>query len=103
MRHWKALLPGLLAGLLAGCVGGPGTHSTSMPRGLPSWGFPQGPDTVQFEVALIERPAGDPVLNKDLWTLADSHVAGLERKAALDDNGFRVAQVGTMPPGELQE
>jgi hypothetical protein len=103
MRHWKALLPGLLAGLLVGCVSDAQTRSTSLlPRSGP-WGLAQGPDMVQMEVALIERPDGDPHLNKDLWALADAQAVALERKAALDDNGFRVAHVGTLPPAELQE
>jgi hypothetical protein len=61
-----------------------------------------GGDVVQVDVAVIERPAGDPYLNDGLWVLADEQAVGLDRKPALEDNGFRVGQVGGLPPADLQ-
>jgi hypothetical protein len=55
-----------------------------------------------MDVALVERPAGDAYVNRELWDLADEQALPYERKAALQDNGFRVGQVGGMtPPGLL--
>jgi hypothetical protein len=47
-----------------------------------------------MEVALLERRVGDPYLNEGLWRLADEGGLDFERKAVLEDNGFRVGQVG---------
>ena len=61
-----------------------------------------GADVIQVDVALIESPVGDRYLNEDLWTVADDQVLTLERKSLLEDNGFRIAQVGGIPPAQLQ-
>jgi hypothetical protein len=58
---------------------------------------------VQLEVALLERPVGDPFLNQELWQHTDEMVVPLERKSAVEDNGFRVGQIVGMTPGKLQE
>src|SRR5438128_791236 len=94
MRRGRCLLLGMLAGMLAGCLG-------SEPAVSPSWAQrcqplhgPSGPDVVQMDVALIERPVGDCYINQDLWAVADEQVVGLEQKVVLEDNGFRVGQVG---------
>jgi hypothetical protein len=60
-----------------------------------------GSDVVQLDVALIDRPFGDSYINRDLWPLLDDQVTGLEKKAILDDNGFRVGQVVGPTPGEF--
>jgi hypothetical protein len=101
MGRAGALLSGLLLALLAGCAtqqaARPGALAERLrgPQALP-------PDAVQMEVAIIERPLGDPYLNKELWTFTDEQVVDLERRAALDENGFRVGQVVGMTPSGLQ-
>ncbi len=64
-----------------------------------------------LDVAIIERPLGDSFLNQELWSEADEQAiradvgeqaVSLERKTALEKNGFRVGQVGgLMPPAKL--
>lgn len=91
----------LLAGALAGCFTGQSERSLSRlgPAGL---GGPAGEDGVQIDVAVIERPLGDRYLNGELWQLADEQGVTLERKAVLEENGFRVGQVGGLLPAGLQ-
>src|SRR5690242_15800984 len=101
MRRWQGVLLGLLTALLTGCTGGETTRSTSWLGGQRPLQVPSGADIVQMQVALIERPAGDAYLNERLWTLADEGALPTDRKAALEDNGFRIGQVGGLPPPEL--
>lgn len=70
-----------------------------------------GDDVVYVDVAVIERTLGDAFLSQELWNEADEevvHVEGepivsLERKRALEKNGFRVGQVGGMLPSKLHD
>jgi hypothetical protein len=62
---------------------------------------PSAVDVIEVQVALIERPPGDPFLNQELWTLADEQIVPLERKALLEENGFRVGQLGGNTPAGL--
>src|SRR6516225_3024217 len=53
----------------------------------------------------------DAFLNHDLWSEADEEVVhaegeqavNLERKTALEKNGFRIGQVGGLLPSKLQD
>src|SRR5262249_53098611 len=63
---------------------------------------PTGSDVIQMDVALVERPIGDRYINQDFWDFADEQIVALERKAVLEDNGFRIGQVGGITPAELQ-
>ncbi len=91
----------LLAGALVGCFTGQPDRAVSRlgPGGL---GGPAGEDVVQIDVAVIERPPGDRYVNGELWQLADEQGVSLERKAVLEENGFRVGLVGGLPPAGLQ-
>src|ERR1700691_3698612 len=102
MRHGTALLLGLLASALIGCASTEQTHKGNWLDKLLRPGGPTGPDVVQMDVALIERPLGDAYLNKDLWLAADEQVVSLDNKAILQDNGFRIGQVGGLTPAGLQ-
>jgi hypothetical protein len=55
-----------------------------------------------MDVALLERPVGDAYLDHDVWTVADEQVVPPERRALLEDNGFRLGQIGGQPPAGLQ-
>jgi hypothetical protein len=101
MRPWATLGVGLLTWVLVGCVPSQ-VRTTSWFRGRQPFASPAAPNTVEMEVALLECPVGDRYINRDLWALADEQVVTPEQKAALEDNGFRVALVGGIVPAELQ-
>lgn len=102
MRRQWALLLGLLNVLLVGCI----TSESARPKNW--WGKlkpfqgPAGNDVVMMDVALLERPVGDLYINQDFWRTADEQVIALERKAVMEDNGFRIGQVGGITPVGLQ-
>src|SRR5688572_25631778 len=98
-----ALIYGLLAVCLAGCTRPEVVHTTAWLDRLRAGAGPTGPDVVQIDVALIERPAADAYLNSGLWQFVDEQVVVLERKAVLADNGFRVGQVGGITPAGLHD
>jgi hypothetical protein len=101
MRHSQAVVLVLLSGLLTGCFTPPERSRSLFGDGAPFEG-PTGPDIVQMDVALIERPLGDRYLNQELWTQADEQGVNLERKTLLEANGFRIGQIGGLPPAGLQ-
>ena len=96
MRPTQAVLIALLA---TGCLPARQARDTStVARRFPD---SAAADTVRIDVAVIERPAGDRYLNRTLWDLADEQTVDLERKPALDDNGFRVGVIGGLLPADL--
>jgi hypothetical protein len=58
---------------------------------------------IVIDVATLEQPIGDSYLDSDLWSSVDEQPIALDRKAGLDDNGFRVGVIGGMPAPRLQE
>lgn len=110
MRRWLAVLITLAAGALGGCFWGNKDRSTARSSGPPLAGV-VGEDVVYLDVAVIERPYGDAFLNYELWKEADEEVVhidneptvSLERKTALEKNGFRVGQVGSLLPSKLHD
>lgn len=101
MHSRCALLFGLLTLMLGGCVTPQPLQLTSAKEFANPLTGPTGPDVLIMDVALIERPIGDRYLNRDLWTAADEQVIAQEHKGLLEDNGFRVGQVGGLIPPEL--
>jgi hypothetical protein len=102
MRLRWALLAGLATVSLVGCLHESPTPSAAWWSRLSPFHGPTGPDVVQMDVAVLECPVGDSFINGALWELADEQVVGLEHKAVLDDNGFRVGELGGItPPGLL--
>jgi hypothetical protein len=55
-----------------------------------------------MDVALIERPIGDPFINREIWLIADEQTIPFERKSVLEENGFRVGLIGGTTPAGLQ-
>jgi hypothetical protein len=102
MRHWQAPILGLLMCAILGCTAAPTIHTSAWLERILQPAGPTGPDVVQMDVALVERPLGDAYLNVDLWTDADEQVVALESKAIVEDNGFRIGQIGGMTPVVLQ-
>jgi hypothetical protein len=102
MRRCRVLVLALTAGML-GCSGERAAHPVSWMERLRPFQSAGEQDVVQMDVALIEVPAGDRFLNSELWQFVDEQVVPLETKAVLEDNGFRVGEVGAKPPQELLE
>jgi hypothetical protein len=102
MRHGRALMLGLLTGLVAGCASGPSLRPPSWLERFRSAQRPPDSEFIQFDVALLERPLGDPTIDHDLWDSADEQTIPLERKLALEENGFRVGHLGGLTPAGFQ-
>ncbi len=110
MCRWLAVMTVLAAGALAGCFSGNKDRSTARSAGPPMAGV-VGEDVVYLDVAVIERTLGDAFLTHDLWSETDEevvHVEGepavsLERKTALEKNGFRIGQIGGLLPSKLHD
>jgi hypothetical protein len=93
----------LLACLLTGCAAEKPISSMSFfnNRALPAE-LIAGADMIQLEVGLLERPLYDRFINTELWQLADEQIIPLERKACLEEAGFRIGQVNGLNPSGLQ-
>jgi hypothetical protein len=103
MRRAWALLLGLLSVLPSGCFTGEKVHKTAWLDRMPFvQKGPQGADLVVMYVALLEVPLGDRYVNRELWDQVDEQVIALERKPILEENGWRVAQMGGIIPSRLQ-
>jgi hypothetical protein len=102
MRRRGLLLLALSLCVSPGCLIGKPTSSASwLQRGLSGPGSDAG-DLVVIDMFLCESYIGDRALNEEIWALADDQVVSLEHKALLEQNGFRVGQVGGVPPAEVQ-
>lgn len=110
MCRWLAVLIALGCAAVAGCLSGHKEHTTARSYGPPLAGV-VGEDVVYVDVAIIERTFGDAFLNSELWSETDEEsirveeeqAAGLERKIALEQNGFRVGQISGLLPSKLQD
>lgn len=92
----------LAAFVLTGCATEKPISSMSFfNKALPSK-LIAGPDLIQLDVGLLERPLHDRFLNTELWLLADEQIIPLERKAYLEEAGFRIGQVNGLNPSGLQ-
>lgn len=102
MRPRGVVIIGLLTTVLAGCASADPVHPSTWLDRLRTFQGPTGPDVVQMDVALLERPVGDGYINQELWELADEQVVAPERRAVFEDNGLRVGQIGGLTPAALQ-
>jgi len=66
-------------------------------------GGEEDPDLIQIDAALLQRPVGDPFLNQEIWGAADQMVVSVDRRDALEANGFRTGQIVGITPAKLQE
>jgi hypothetical protein len=53
---------------------------------------------VALDVAVLEIPITDRGQIASIWTSADEQIVAADRKARLEDNGFRVGIIGGIPP-----
>lgn len=65
--------------------------------------IPVSQDAMQVEIVFIERPVTDPLLGSTLWNEIDE-VGAIELmdQENLNQNGFRVGHVSSVPPTALQ-
>ena len=56
-----------------------------------------------MHICVVEEKLDNEFINHGLWTCTDQQVVGIERKALLEDNGFRIGQVVGSLPGKLQD
>jgi hypothetical protein len=85
---------------LAGCFTASQERPTGLVERLKPFAGLNGADTVTLVIAPLELPVGDRYLNDGLWATADEHILDLDRKAVLEDNGFRIGMLGGIPPAE---
>jgi hypothetical protein len=93
--------PLVLVLLLYGCV----VPGDTRPESVTAFKPPASPaaDVVGLEVSLLEVPIGDHYANGELWATIDEQVVAPEKRAALDDNGFRVGVIGGVRPSQFDD
>src|SRR5256885_16763862 len=100
MRPWWSL--GLLAvPLFLGCAAEKAAAPVSWLERLKPFSGPAGPDVVQMDVYVAERPLGDRYLNEGVWQL-DEQAITLEKKVDLEDNRLRGGPGGGLPSAVLR-
>jgi hypothetical protein len=101
MRHFPAVVVAVCLGLLAGCISsGPERAPVAAVASRP-FAEPIGADVVCLDLAVVERPLADRLLDQEIWELADEQTMPLEQKVHLRENGFRVGWIGGQPPAAL--
>jgi hypothetical protein len=101
MRLGLAAVLALLSATLPGCFTPDGERDGALFGVKRLFGGPTGNDVVRLCVAVVERPVGDPTLDRDLWDLVDEQVLDSDRRLQLARNGFRVGRFGGAPPPAL--
>ena len=101
MRPGLALVLALVSASLPGCFTPDAERAVALfgPKRL--FSGPTGDDVVWLSVALVERPAGDRLLNQDLWGLVNEQGLDSDLRTALARNGLRFGRVGGAPPPAL--
>ena len=96
---WTVLFAAML---VAGCSPvGTSTASLFTAHKLPH--ITAAPDSVNLDIAFVERPLGDRLLGEELWNGIDQTAAlDLETRSALSAHGFRLGVTGASPPLALQ-
>ena len=102
MRRVQVVCLGILVLLQAGCLNDRAARSTSLIDRVRGIGGPSGPDAVVIEYAVIERPAGNAAMNRQVWAHIDELIVPSETRALLAENGLRCGVVGGLLPSELE-
>lgn len=101
----SAIACALLVGVLGGCL--PRTdaeHTASWLTRVRGWaGVPSTGEGLFVETALVDQPAPDPFLTRELWDSAvTTNPLTAEQTALLELNGLRVRVTTGIPPARLQ-
>lgn len=102
MRQSLGVVFALAAASLSGCFTAPADPAVGRYEARLPFTTVAGDDVVQLDVFLVERPAGDPCVNREAWELADEEVLK-DRKSLLEENGLRACVLGDAPPDGLRE
>ena len=96
-------LAGLALSLIAGCLTDRQEVTHAWKDGFRKLNSGKTGNVVQIDVALIERPIGDPVVNTDVWNpdFTDEQLIPLDLRQLLAKNGFRVGQIVGATPDNL--
>jgi hypothetical protein len=87
----------------AGCLTDPPSHAINWIDALGAIQTPPASDVIVMDIALLEASPGDDFLTNGVWSQADEQVIELSHRPDLEDNGFRIGQLGGLPPAMLQE
>ena len=102
-RNWYLVALPLLLSVWGCAVIPEPIQSGSLYRSMRAPAKGEDSQVVKLDVAVLERPVGDAFLNHELWQHTDEMIVSLDRKAAVEDNGYRVGQIVGMTPSKLQE
>ena len=101
MRDRRFILMMLVTLMLTGCVGGKSSRTTSLFNRSQEQSGPHGPDAVYIQYAVIERPLGNPMMDRQIWNSLDELVLPSEKREILNQNAIRVGLVSSLPSSEL--
>ncbi|MBI2804128.1 MAG: hypothetical protein HYX68_03990 [Planctomycetes bacterium] len=98
---WLALIL-CVPGTLSGCFTGEASQRASWLKKFQQQATP--PDHAILEIALLERPIGDALINDRIWKETDEFIVDdPERRRAIEENGLRLGQLVGAPPREFQQ
>jgi hypothetical protein len=99
MRRGRGTVALLWFALTAGCAAPETGRPSSWLESFRSSQGLLGPDVVQLDLALLERPVADEFLDKEIWKFTvEQLVDDMDRKRGVDQNGYRVGLIVGMPP-----
>jgi hypothetical protein len=101
MRLGLAVVLALLSAALPGYFAPDGERTVALLGVKRLFGGPTGDDVVGLSVVVVERPAGDATLDRDLWEFVDEQVLDSDQRLQLARNGFRIGRFGGAPPPAL--
>lgn len=99
------LASALLIGLMSGCLSRQNTeHSAGWLNRMRDWaGMPATSDSLFVETALVDQPAPDAFLTRELWDSAvTTNPLTAEQTALLELNGLQIRVTTGIPPARLQ-
>ena len=102
MRRVELLVVLCTAAAGAGCLGPSAGDRPAAPTVARSLAPALAQDGLLVDYILLERPVGDPLLDRDLWAAA-LPVGAPETRALLAENGLRAGLLTGSPPQQFQD
>src|SRR4051794_27723270 len=88
MHRFGAWLTALLLAALTGCFTSESARPCTWLDRVRTANRTLAPDGVVLDIAVLERPLGDPFVNRELWKCVDELTVGSVQKILLNRNGF---------------